>query len=257
MVRIGLRKPKKQEEDVESVDLNSISTDRRKNTSGAGAKAAAAAAKRAAAEPVDGPVVAGGPISPTSNTRAAGLLRMMKPKSAPPEYVASRDDFSMASGSTWTTKATEMHSTTQNMHMDAAGNPVEPHLPNYLGIDVRDDGEGGVGGNGGPRGSPLRRKFHKSALGGNKTDNTNISLVYSSHGPKASALLNLVLRENLPVPKLPTDVIVQVEVSDWAAYCLQCYVCEKEIVAYPPQLSFSCAPYFSHVAISMTSRPPL
>ena len=28
----------------------------------------------------------------------------------------------------------------------------------------------------------------------------------------SSALINLVLRENLPVPKLPTDVIVQVEV---------------------------------------------
>ena len=206
MVRIGLRKSKRQEE-PSSVDLNSISTDRRRNTSGAGAKAAAAAAKRAAKEPIDGPVVAGGPISPTSNTKAAALLRKFH-KSAPPVHVASREDFSMASGSTWTTKATEMHSTTQNMHTDAAGNPVEP--PNYLGVEVRDDGEGG---DGGPRGSPLRRKFHKSALGGNKTDNTNISLVYSSHGPKASALLNLVLRENLPVPKLPTDVIVQVEVS--------------------------------------------
>ena len=207
MVRFGLRKSKKQEED-ESINLNSISTDKRKNTSGAGAKAAAAAAaKRAAAEPIDGPVVAGGPISPTSNTKAAALLRKMKP--SPAVHVASREDFSMASGSTWTTKATEMHSTTQNMHMDAAGNPVEP--PNYLGVEVRDDGEGV---DGGLRGSPLRRKFQKSALGGNKTDNTNISLVYTSHGPKASALLNLVLRENLPEPKLPTDVIVQVEVSD-------------------------------------------
>jgi len=206
MVRFGLRRSKRQKEEDESIDLNSIPTEQRKNTTPAGAAAAAAAAaRREAAEPVDGPMVAGGPISPTSNSKAAALLRKMKRDKSPPP-VASRDDFSMASGSTWTTKATELHSTTQNMHTDAAGNPVAP--PNHYNIDVRDDGGGGEG-----RGSTLRRKIQKSALGGNKTDNTNISLIYATHGPQASGVLNLVLRENLPVPKLPTDVIVQVEAA--------------------------------------------
>lgn len=205
MVRFGLRRSKRQQEEDESVDLNSIPTAQRKNTTAV----AASARKVEAAALDDGPVVAGGPISPQSNSKAAALLRKMKRDKSPPP--AMREDFSMASGSTWTTKATELHSTTQNMHTDAAGNPVAP--PNY-NIDVRDDIDGADG----DRGNPIRRKFKgkAGALGGNKTDNTNISLVYSAHGPQASQVLNLVLRENLPVPKLPTDVIVQVEVSVFA-----------------------------------------
>lgn len=200
MVRFGLRRSKNQGGD-DSVGLNSIPTAQRKNTTAV----AASVGKIEAAALDDGPVVAGGPISPQSNSKAAGLLRKMKRDKSPPP--AKREDFSMASGSTWTTKATELYSTTQNMHADAAGNPVAP--PNY-NIDVRDDNDGADG-----RGGAIRRKFNgkAGALGGNKTDNTNISLVYTSHGPQASQLLNLVLRENLPVPKLPTDVIVQVEVS--------------------------------------------
>jgi len=219
MARFGLLKSKRDED--ESVALNSIPTAQRKHTTAVGVSAL----KIETADLDDGPispnsraVIEGGPISPASPNRAAALMRkVISPKSPPPP--AEREDFSMASGSTWTTKATDLPPSAAiqqepgKTHTDAAGNPVAPPNANIDARDEAAEGKNGSNNNGNGNGA-LRRKFKKSALaGGHKTDNTNISLVYNSFGPQASKVMNLVLRDKLPAPKSTTDVIVQVEVS--------------------------------------------
>lgn len=130
--------------------------------------------------------------------------------------IATRDKFSMASWSTWTTKATELHrhGLLGDDQTDAAGNPStgNPTSPRRSGRDKRDDGDDDAevqrGG-----GRATRFKPKSSLLERNKTDDTNIAVIYSSYGDQASKVMNLVLRDDLPVPKGPLDVIVQVDVS--------------------------------------------
>ena len=273
MARFGLLKSKRDED--ESVALNSIPTAQRKHTTAVGVSAL----KIETADLDDGPVspnsravIEGGPMTPNSPNRAAALMRrVISPKSPPPP--AEREDFSMASGSTWTTKATDLPPSAAIQqegpgatHTDAAGNPVAPPNANIDARDEAAEGKNGNNGNGNGNGA-LRRKFKKSALaGGHKTDNTNISLVYNSFGPQASKVMNLVLRDKLPVPKSTTDVIVQVEVSlglliwnvpgrkmvPWTEKYMSCYVqaC-KSLAAHHVSLIY-ILPFLCFVY-----RPPL
>lgn len=153
-----------------------------------------------------------------------GLLRKMvltsKKEKLPPN--AARDEFSMASGSTWTTKATELHNPglLGDDRTDAAGNPVTGHASPRRsgGYSLRDRAPKDAHDDitevqrGGSR-SSARAKIKSALLERNKADDTNIAVIYNSYGEQASKVCKLVLRENLPVPKGPLDVIVQVDVS--------------------------------------------
>jgi len=154
-----------------------------------------------------------------------GLLRKMvvasKKEKLPPN--ATRDEFSMASGSTWTTKATEQHHSGMfgDDQTDAAGNPVNGHVSPRRGGDYSkrdgapkdcDDDITEVQRGGGVR-ATARSKIKSALLERNKADETNIAVIYNTYGEQASKVCNLVLRENLPVPKGPLDVIVQVDAS--------------------------------------------
>ena len=126
-----------------------------------------------------------------------GLLRKMvvasKKEKLPPN--ATRDEFSMASGSTWTTKATELQHPGMfgDDQTDAAGNPVTGHASPGRGGEYskRDgapkDGDDDIRSSAWWwRRATARSKIKSALLERNKADETNIAVIYNTYGEQAS-----------------------------------------------------------------------